>query len=61
MGSKQQAKRYLADQSIPLIPGYHGTHQSLASLKKEALTLGFPLLIKAANGGRKRITPSDAP
>ena len=51
MGSKQLAKQYLAKTNIPLIPGYHGEKQSDALLLAEAKKIGFPLLIKAANGG----------
>ena len=51
MGSKQIAKQHLAQTAIPLIPGYHGTAQSDEILLAEAQKIGFPLLIKAANGG----------
>ena len=51
MGSKQLAKQHLAQTAIPLIPGYHGTEQSDQHLLTEAHKIGFPLLIKAANGG----------
>lgn len=51
MGSKQLAKQHLAQTSIPLIPGYHGDNQSDQHLLAEAQKIGFPLLIKAANGG----------
>lgn len=51
MGSKQLAKQQLAQTSIPLIPGYHGNNQSDEHLFAEAQKIGFPLLIKAANGG----------
>lgn len=51
MGSKQLAKQHLATTPIPLIPGYHGTDQSDPHLLAEAKKIGFPVLIKAANGG----------
>lgn len=51
MGSKQLAKQQLAHTKIPLIPGYHGADQSDKRLLQEAKKIGFPLLIKAANGG----------
>lgn len=51
MGSKQISKQHLANSAVPLIPGYHGTDQSDQQLLKEAKQIGFPLLIKAANGG----------
>lgn len=51
MGSKQLAKQHLANSTVPLIPGYHGEDQSDQRLLTEATQIGFPLLIKAANGG----------
>ena len=51
MGSKQLAKQHLAHSAVPLIPGYHGTDQSDGCLMSEAQKIGFPVLIKAANGG----------
>lgn len=51
MGSKQLAKQALASTQVPLIPGYHGDDQSDDFLLEQAHLIGFPLLIKAANGG----------
>ncbi len=51
MASKQLAKQLLAKTTVPLTPGYHGVSQSDAILLKEALAIGFPILLKAANGG----------
>ncbi len=51
MGSKQLAKQYLAQTEVPLIPGYHDQDQSDQRLLTEAQNIGFPVLIKAANGG----------
>ena len=51
MGSKLNAKAWLESAAIPLIPGYHGTNQSHATLLEEAHRIGFPLFIKAALGG----------
>ena len=51
MGSKQQAKQLLETKNVPLTPGYHGTEQSSEHLLKEAKKIGFPVLLKAANGG----------
>lgn len=51
MASKQLAKQLLEKSSVPLTPGYHGLEQSESSLLAEAKKIGFPLLIKAANGG----------
>ncbi|MBA2649073.1 MAG: acetyl-CoA carboxylase biotin carboxylase subunit [Legionella sp.] len=51
MASKQLAKQRLETTNVPLTPGYHGTDQAEARLLKEAKLMGFPILIKAANGG----------
>lgn len=51
MGSKQLAKQLLETTEVPLTPGYHGADQSDARLRIESERLGFPVLLKAANGG----------
>lgn len=51
MGSKQLSKQLLEHSSVPLIPGYHGVDQSDDRLQQESIRMGFPVLLKAANGG----------
>lgn len=51
MASKQLAKQLLEKTSVPLTPGYHGSDQSDQRLLEEAKSIGFPVLLKAANGG----------
>jgi acetyl-CoA carboxylase biotin carboxylase subunit len=51
MGDKIGSKKALEKLSIPMIPGYHGDDQSVERLEKEALAIGFPVLIKASAGG----------
>lgn len=51
MASKQLAKQLLEKTEVPLTPGYHGDDQSEETLLHEARKIGFPVLIKAANGG----------
>lgn len=51
MGSKQLAKQLLEKSMVPLTPGYHGKEQSEEKLLAAAKEIGFPILIKAANGG----------
>lgn len=51
MASKQLAKQLLEKTSVPLTPGYHGSEQSEEALLKAARQIGFPVLLKAANGG----------
>ena len=45
MGSKSEAKACVKPAGVPLIPGYFGADQSLATLKTEAEKIGFPLMI----------------
>jgi 3-methylcrotonyl-CoA carboxylase alpha subunit len=54
MGSKIDAKRRVREFDVPVVPGYEGDDQSLATLRKEAGRVGFPLLIKASAGGGGR-------
>jgi 3-methylcrotonyl-CoA carboxylase alpha subunit len=51
MGSKSASKELMAKAGVPLAPGYHGEEQSPELLKKEADTIGYPVLIKASAGG----------
>lgn len=51
MASKQLAKQLLEKTKVPLTPGYHGSDQSEKQLLNESKKMGFPVLIKAANGG----------
>lgn len=51
MASKQLAKQLLESTEVPLTPGYHGSEQSEEKLLSAAKKIGFPVLIKAANGG----------
>jgi 3-methylcrotonyl-CoA carboxylase alpha subunit len=54
MGSKIEAKRRVREFDVPVVPGYEGDDQSPARLRKEAESIGFPLLIKASAGGGGR-------
>jgi len=49
MGSKQKAKQIARDAGVPVIEGYDGEDQG--ALAKEALAIGFPVLVKASAGG----------
>ena len=51
MGSKAGAKELMAAHGVPVVPGYTGEDQNPALLVREALRIGFPLMIKAAHGG----------
>ena len=51
MGSKAGAKDLMAAAGVPVVPGYTGEDQSPELLQREADTIGYPLMIKAAHGG----------
>ncbi|GAB4114261.1 MAG: acetyl/propionyl/methylcrotonyl-CoA carboxylase subunit alpha [Wenzhouxiangellaceae bacterium] len=51
MGSKAAAKQTMRAAGVPVVPGYEGDDQDLATLQREADQIGYPLLIKAAAGG----------
>ena len=51
MGDKAQAKALMAAAGVPLVPGYHADDQSLDVLHHAALSIGWPVLIKACAGG----------
>ncbi|RLB47280.1 MAG: 3-methylcrotonyl-CoA carboxylase [Deltaproteobacteria bacterium] len=51
MGSKREAKALVEKAGVPVIPGYDGASQDPKDLAKEALEIGFPVLLKASAGG----------
>ncbi|MWV13580.1 acetyl-CoA carboxylase biotin carboxylase subunit [Pseudomonas sp. R-28-1W-6] len=51
MGSKSAAKALMENAGVPLVPGYHGEAQDLATFRGAADTIGYPVLLKAAAGG----------
>lgn len=51
MGSKIAAKQLARSVDAPIIPGYNGESQDDEVLEREAIRIGFPLLIKASAGG----------
>ena len=61
MGLKDAAKKLMREAGVPVTPGYDGDDQSAERLKKEADTIGYPVLIKAvAGGGGKGMRKVDA-
>ncbi|MBY9067252.1 ATP-grasp domain-containing protein [Hyphomonas sp. WL0036] len=54
MGPKDEAKRIAEDAGVPVLPGYRGEAQDIATLTKAAEGIGYPLLIKAVAGGGGR-------
>src|SRR5271166_5453940 len=51
MGSKAAAKALMQRAGVPILPGYHGEAQDLATLAGAAEEIGFPVMIKASAGG----------
>ncbi|EPW4408257.1 acetyl/propionyl/methylcrotonyl-CoA carboxylase subunit alpha [Vibrio parahaemolyticus] len=51
MGSKSQAKAIMSEANVPLVPGYHGTDNSVEYLLAEAEKIGYPVMLKATQGG----------
>ena len=52
MGNKAAAKRLMIVAGVPCIPGYEGAAQDDPSLITAGQDIGFPLMVKAAAGGR---------
>ncbi len=51
MGRKDAAKALMAKVGVPTTPGYLGEDQSPERLRAEADAIGYPVLIKAVDGG----------
>ena len=51
MGDKIQARRYMQDVGIPIIPGITEPVSTLEAALEVAHKIGFPVLVKAAAGG----------
>ena len=54
MGDKIQARTAMISASIPVIPGSEGNIESLDEAKKLASSIGYPIMLKATNGGGGR-------
>ena len=54
LGSKAAAKALAARQGVPCLPGYAGEYQSEARFVAEAVTVGYPVMVKAVAGGGGR-------
>ena len=54
MGSKSAAKALMETSGVPLLPGYHGDNQDPEFLADQAVSVGFPVVIKAVSGGGGR-------
>ena len=54
MGDKIQARTAMIAASIPVIPGSESNVESLDEAKKLASSIGYPIMLKATNGGGGR-------
>ena len=54
MGDKIQARQAMIGANIPVIPGSEGNIQSLNEAIKIANNIGYPIMLKATNGGGGR-------
>ncbi len=54
MGEKDRARREMAAAGLPIIPGTQGVVPDEAAAEKAAAQLGYPCMIKAAEGGGGR-------
>ncbi|MEY3375398.1 MAG: 2-oxoglutarate carboxylase small subunit, partial [Pseudomonadota bacterium] len=54
MGDKIQARTAMIAAAIPVIPGSEGNIESLDEAKKLASSIGYPIMLKATNGGGGR-------
>lgn len=51
LGSKIEAKHTAEGVGVPTVPGYSGADQSAERFLAEARKIGFPVMLKPANGG----------
>ena len=51
MGNKIEAKAAMHKMGVPTVPGSERPIQNLDEAKKEAEKIGYPVIIKASEGG----------
>ena len=54
MGNKSKAREIMVEAGVPVVPGSDGAVKSLDDARNIALDIGFPILIKASDGGGGR-------
>mgnify|MGYP001198035714 FL=1 len=54
MGDKIQARKAMIEAGVPVIPGSDGNINSLEEAKSFASSIGYPVMLKATNGGGGR-------
>jgi len=51
LGSKVQARQTMMDSGVPVIPGMKSASRSIEEFRQVAQELGYPVLVKASDGG----------
>lgn len=51
MGNKQNARTTMREAGVPIVPGSDGLVQDIEEARRVASKIGYPLMIKAADGG----------
>ncbi len=51
MGDKAEARQFMSAAGVSVTPGYDGEDQDDTLLEEKALTIGLPVMVKAAAGG----------
>ena len=51
MGNKREARRRLAESGVPVLPGTAVSLDGVDDMQTAAATVGFPLMVKASEGG----------
>jgi geranyl-CoA carboxylase alpha subunit len=54
MGDKAQSRQHMQQAGVPVLPGSVHASTDLSALAAQALTVGFPLMVKASAGGGGR-------
>ena len=54
MADKSEARQRMVAAGVAVLPGYDGADQDRATLRREALRIGLPVMVKAAAGGGGR-------
>lgn len=49
------SKYIMSAAGVPIIEGYHGEDQAVDRLKKEADSIGYPIMMKAVRGGGGKV------
>ncbi|MBE5937822.1 MAG: acetyl-CoA carboxylase biotin carboxylase subunit [Lachnospiraceae bacterium] len=55
IGNKRAARELMIQSGVPVVPGSKGLIESVSEAEQIADTIGYPVLIKAANGGGKGV------